>query len=70
MSGAEARDPDFNIWKAGELIHSAANAFEDSDRFQGQLEAGDYIIEAFDLHNINGTFAQRGDSCYDLRVEG
>ena len=70
VSGIEARDPDFNIWQAGKLIHSAANQAEDKESLQTRLSAGDYIIEAFDFFNINGTFAQRGDSCYDLSVEG
>ena len=70
ISGLDARNPDFNIWQAGTLIHRAANTSENQDSFQGHLEAGDYIIEAFDNFNIAGTFSQRGDSCYNLSVQG
>jgi hypothetical protein len=70
VSGREDRDPDFNIWRSGELMHSVINSAENQDLFQGHLEAGDYIIEAFDSRNVSGTFSRRGDSCYDLTVEG
>ena len=70
ISGLDARNPDFNIWQAGTLIHRAANTSENQDSFQGHLEAGDYIIEAFDNFNIAGTFSQRGYSCYNLSVQG
>ena len=70
ISLPDARNPDINIWKAGTLVHSTANTSENQDSFQGHLDAGDYIIEAFDSFNIAGTFSQRGDSCYDLSVQG
>ena len=70
VSGREDRDPDFNIWQAGELLHSVSTVSVNEDSFQGHLTAGDYIIEAFDSFNVSGTFVQRGDSCYDLTVDG
>ena len=70
VSGREDRDPDFNIWQAGQLLHSVSTASVNEDSFQGHLEAGDYIIEAFDSFNVSGTFVQRGDSCFDLTVSG
>ena len=70
VSGREDRDPDFNIWQAGELLHSVSTSSVNEDSFQGHLKAGDYIIEAFDSFNVSGTFVQRGDSCFDLSVNG
>ena len=70
ISGDAARDPDFNIWQEGQLIHSAQQSLINEDSFEGRLQAGDYIIEAYDFLNISGLRSQRGDSCYDLRVEG
>ena len=70
ISGLEGRDPDFNIWQAGQLIHRAQRTAENEDSFEGTLEAGAYIIEAYDFFNIGGVGVQRGDSCYELRVEG
>ena len=70
VSGREDRDPDFNIWQVGQLLHSVSTVSENEERFQGHLEAGDYIIEAFDSLNVSGTFVRRGDSCYDLSVNG
>ena len=70
VSGREDRDPDFNIWQAGELLHSVSTSSVNEDSFQGRLKAGDYIIEAFDSFNVSGTFVQRGDSCFDLSVNG
>ena len=70
VSGREDRDPDFNIWQAGQLLHSVSTVSVNEDSFQGHLQAGDYIIEAFDSFNVSGTFVQRGDSCFDLSVNG
>ncbi|MEP6342188.1 MAG: hypothetical protein ABJ275_02650 [Maricaulaceae bacterium] len=70
ISGAASRDPDFNIWQDGQLIHRAQQSLIDEDSFEGTLQAGEYIIEAYDFLNISGLRSQRGDSCYDLRVEG
>ena len=70
INGPEGRDPDFNIWKAGELMHSVQTVADNVEQFEGLLEAGDYIIEAYDFFNIGGVQSRRGDSCYDLRVEG
>ncbi len=75
-SGDEARDPDFNIWQGDALLHEASSSsFLSSDIggqeiFQGRLEAGQYIIEAFDFLNINGASSRRGDSCYKFSVTG
>ena len=70
QSGDDGRDPDFNIWQGGELIHSAATAAENEEVFTGTLQAGDYILEAYDFNNINATGRNRGDGCFELKTEG
>jgi len=70
QSGDDGRDPDFNIWQGETLIHSAATAQEAEELFTGTLQAGDYIIEAYDFNNINGTNRSRGDSCFELKTKG
>ena len=75
-SGDEGRDPDFNIWQGNTLRHEvSSSSFVSADTggqevFQGRLEAGQYIIEAFDFLNINGASSRRGDSCYNFSVTG
>jgi hypothetical protein len=68
--GDDRRDPDFNIWRGTELLHKSASSGAGEEEFQGRLESGRYIIEAFDFYNINGSGSRRSDSCYDLRVAG
>ena len=70
MSGDEDRDPDFNIWQGTRLIHKSATSAEGREVYNGVLPAGDYVIEAFDFYNINGTGPKRGDGCYDFTVTG
>lgn len=64
------RDPDFNIWKAGVRLHRAVTNADAPEIFEGTLSAGSYIIEAYDAGNVRGTSSTRGDSCYQLTVEG
>ena len=76
VSGDEGRDPDFNIWQGDALLHEVSSSSFVStgtggqEVFQGRLEAGQYIIEAFDFLNINGASSRRGDSCYNFSVTG
>lgn len=69
INGRDRRDPDLNIWKSGELIHTVNTATANEEIFQGRLIAGSYIVETFDHNNILGLTSRRGDSCYDLTVE-
>ena len=68
--GDTQRDPDFKIWRGTELVHSAASAAQGQEVFNGRLAAGDYVIEAFDFYNINGSGSRRGDGCYTFSAEG
>lgn len=69
-SGDENRDPDFNIWQGHQLIENAASARQGEEAFTGGLMAGDYVIEAYDFFNINGTSSKRGDGCFNFSVTG
>ena len=68
--GDENRDPDLKIWQGNQLVHTAASSVQGQESFQGQLAAGDYVIEAFDFFNINGAGSKRGDGCYSVTVTG
>lgn len=70
INGRDNRDPNFNIWQAGQLLHQSTGSDIDKEVFVGNLEAGLYVIEVFDAFNIRGNSSQRGDSCYELSVEG
>jgi len=69
-SGDKNRDPDLKIWQGNQLVHTAASSVQGQESFQGQLSAGDYVIEAFDFFNINGAGSKRGDGCYNVSVTG
>lgn len=70
VTGDEARDPDFNIWRGTTLVHNAASSAAGQEVFQGVLTAGEYVVEAFDFYNVNGTGTNRGDGCYDFTAAG
>ena len=70
ITGKDNRDPNFKIWQAGQLLHESTGTDPDQETFLGNLEAGLYVIEVFDALNVNGNSSQRGDSCYELSVEG
>ena len=69
-SGDENRDPDFNIWQGNRLIDKSTSSKKGEETFQGQLSAGDYVIEIYDFFNINGTGSKRGDGCFHFTVSG
>lgn len=69
-SGDDNRDPDFNIWQGNRLIDTSTSSQRGEEIFQGQLPAGDYVIEVYDFFNINGTGSRRGDGCYNFRATG
>ena len=69
-SGDENRDPDFNIWQGNRLIDKSTSSKKGEETFQGQLSAGDYVIEVYDFFNINGTGSKRGDGCFHFTVSG
>ncbi|MGB0907502.1 MAG: hypothetical protein ACPGVT_08415 [Maricaulaceae bacterium] len=68
-SGLTARDPDFNIYKAGAAIAQGLSGTTDSETWTGNLDAGEYMIDAYDYNNTNQQgSASAGDSCYDFTV--
>lgn len=69
-SGDENRDPDFNIWQGQTLIDKSASSKKGEEIFKGRLNTGDYVIEAYDFFNINGTGSKRGDGCYKFSATG
>lgn len=68
IEGQQERDPDFLIWQSDDLIAKVETVQSDADRFTGALEAGVYILEAYDFFNVNGLASQRRDSCFDFTL--
>ncbi len=69
-SGDDNRDPDLKIWQNNELVHDSASSAKGQEISKIRLSAGDYVIEAFDFFNVNGTGSKRGDGCYSVQVTG
>lgn len=70
ISGDDNRDPDFVIWQGNKLISESSSSKKGEEIFNAALAPGEYIIEAFDFFNINGTGSKRGDGCFNLSVTG
>ena len=68
IEGQQERDPDFLIWQSDELIAKVETVQSDADRFTGALEAGTYILEAYDFFNVSGVASQRSDSCFEFTL--
>ncbi len=68
ISGGDERDPDFNLWQAGEIIAEAASSMQGREAYTGILNSGRYVAETYDFFNINGTSDRRGDGCFDFQV--
>ena len=75
-SGPDNRDPDFIIYKNGEICNYIDEVgFECIAQGEGELQeiktidllAGDYVIDAYDYTNI-GTQDTPGDSCYNFTI--
>jgi len=69
IEGQAQRDPDFLIWQSADLIAKIETVQSDEDRFTGALEAGTYIVEAYDVFNVSGLASQRGDSCFEFTLD-
>ncbi len=67
-SGDDQRDPDFNLWQAGKVVMEAASSRQGEESLTATLSAGDYVAEAYDFYNINGTSSKRGDACFELSL--
>ena len=66
-SGDANRNPDFNIYAFGNFIARSDSTVVDSETRIVSLSANEYIIDAYDLNNVElgGT---PGDACYDFSV--
>jgi len=70
ISGNDDRDPDFKIWQGNTLLSESTSSKKGEEVYSNRLSGGEYIIEAFDFFNINGTGSKRGDGCFNLSVAG
>jgi len=68
ISGDGERDPDFSLWQAGEIVLETASSVSGEEREQATLSAGNYLAEAYDFYNINGTSDRIGDACFEFSI--
>ncbi len=66
VSGGEVRDPDFNLWREGQMLIESDSKGDES--YSGHLKSGRYVAETYDFFNINGTSDKRGDGCFNFAV--
>ena len=68
ISNEGGRDPDFNIWKAGNVVKSLDSSVVNREVFTGVLSNGTYVAEVFDFFNINGSSDRAGDACFEFSI--
>ena len=68
ISDEGSRDPDFNIWKAGNVVKSLDSSVVNREVFTGVLSNGTYVAEVFDFFNINGSSDRAGDACFEFSI--
>ncbi len=66
-SGPTGRDPDFYIYRSGELSAQGISGDADVESISRTLSAGDYVIDAHDFINLseNGSNA---DTCFNFTI--
>lgn len=69
VSGAASRDPDFIIYKNGELVRRIEQAAGESNTGTVTLTAGEHVIDAYDFFNLGqGGSGAPGDACYNFTI--
>jgi len=69
-SGPTARDPDFYIFQANSLIARAESGVADSETLTQNLDAGDYVIDAYDFLNVDTNSGNNSDVCFNFTITG
>lgn len=68
VEGSGNFDPDFNLWKDGQMIEALSSSLVNIERFSGTLEPGVYVAEIYDFYNINGNSNLAGDACFQFSL--
>jgi hypothetical protein len=61
-------DPDFVLYRLGEFVTVAQSATADIETLQRTLEAGTYLIDAYDSRNIEQNGGAQ-DSCFTIELQ-
>lgn len=70
ISGADDRDPAFNIFEQGDFVTSGASSVVNSEVQSRFLPAGQLIVDAFDLNNAStANDPEPDDACYNFSVQ-
>jgi len=68
-SGATSRDPDFLVFRNGNLVARAESGPGESESLTVNLGAGEHVIDAYDFFNLGqGNTGTTGDSCYNFTI--
>ncbi len=67
-SGLQPSDPDFTVYRSGELIVRAVeSSTDDREETTVELASGQYVMEVVEFKNTGD--ATGGETCFDVRVE-
>ena len=67
-SGASSRDPDFIIFRNGNLVARAESGEADTETTNVNLAAGEHVIDTYDFINLGLGGGNTADSCYDFQI--
>lgn len=62
------RDAEFSIYRQGEFVGRAASGTSGTEIAAANLDAGTYVIDAYDANNTGGGNGTEGDACYNFSV--
>jgi hypothetical protein len=65
---AAPTDPDFAIYRGGEIIYRAESDRENQELANVSLPTGDYVIEVYDWDNRRGNAGSKERKCFDLHI--
>jgi len=61
-------DPDFAVYRRGELVAEAESEPANSESWTGNLVVDSYVIDAFDWFNVDEDSGTGGLTCFDISV--
>lgn len=67
-SGTTSRDPDFIIFRNGNVVARAESGPSESENLTVNLSAGEHVVDAYDFFNLGQGSGSTGDSCYNFTI--
>lgn len=66
-SGPTGADPDFNVFRQGQLFVRADSGVANTETDTATLAAGTYVVDAYDFRNLSE--ATSVDACFDFSIQ-